>query len=117
MKRISFKLAAGLIIAAIIGLAATAASLALAIFERETNARATAVIWPTPTGGQQGIATFWIGGPTPASAERIIVPSSTPPVIPTLAPDQQTLPPNHPDIGLNSAPCADCHQVIHKGGG
>ncbi|MBI5839779.1 MAG: hypothetical protein HZB19_06725 [Chloroflexi bacterium] len=117
MRRPPFKLVAGLLIAAIIGLAVVAASLALAIFEEETSLRATEVTWPTPTRGQQAIATFWLSeSPTAsASGEINIMPSPVPPAVPSIAPDQQGLPFDHPAVAPNS-PCADCHQAIHEGG-
>lgn len=116
MKRLPFRLVAGGLIAAILGLLVVAAGLAFAILDEEARARSTDIPWPTVTAGQRTIVTL-SASPIPTSTEIPVLPLPYPSVIPTLSPDQQTLPYPHPEVGPNPPPCIDCHQSIHGDGG
>ncbi len=116
MKRLPFRLVAGGLIAAILGLIVVAAGLAFAILDEEVSAHSTDVPWPTATVGQRTMVTLSVS-PISANTEIPVMPSPLPTMISTLAPDQKTLPYPHPDVGPNPPPCADCHQNVHGGSG
>ena len=115
MRRLPYKLVAGSMVATILILTFVAAGLALAIFDEEVASRHTETPWLTEVIEQQPIPTFW-RSETPTDAQITSTPS-TPSSLPTSLPsDQQVLPSQHPTFAPD-APCLDCHQVIHEGGG
>ena len=114
MKRPSFELLAGILIAAIFILALVAGWLILSIADRELSDNATAIPWATATFQPENNNLLVSSTPTWIP---IVNPLSITPIPTFTSLPAPALPNGHPTAGPEPQTCIECHQNVHGDGG
>lgn len=114
MKRRSFDLLSGILVAVILLLMLAAGWLIFSIADQELSINGTPISWPTalfqPQNGNVASTPTIVQMQTLNPSTATPVPSATPMPAPAL-------PEGHPTAGPQPQTCDECHQNIHGGGG